>query len=464
MAALLSFNGRIRRFPYALWSWAILISQYLVSFLIFQARGDLTEANRWQFQFSTTLARLYPVPLRSLVDHEWLTADKWASNFGLVLVLICMLFAVWALAALSFRRAADAGVNGWIATFSIAPIIQIPLVLLLSVLPSRAVEERSPIENVSGAFSKGGAAAAQGVVAGIGVTLAAVAASTLLFGSYGYGLFVASPFVIGAMTAYFANRIQDMGEARTTRLVLVAAALGGLALVFTALEGIVCIVLAAPLGLGVAVVGGLLGRSIALRMTRSATHTLSAVALLPIVFAAEWALPATTSFETYQTVEIDASPEAIWRAIVTMDTIDEPLALPFRLGVAHPLRGEVLSEGVGAIRRGEFSTGIAIERVTEWIPNRKLAFVVLNEVPAMRELSPYRHVHAPHVIGYFRTTLTSFELVPGPNGRTNIVERTSHELRLEPVLYWLPMARWVVTQNNARVLAHIRHQAERTSK
>jgi hypothetical protein len=79
-----------------------------------------------------------------------------------------------------------------------------------------------------------------------------------------------------------------------------------------------------------------------------------------------------------------------------------------------------------------------------------------------RELSPYEHVHAPHVVGYFNSRVTSFELVLRPDGGTDIVERTSHELKLEPALYWLPLARWVVRQNNARVLAHIRRQAERS--
>jgi hypothetical protein len=110
------------------------------------------------------------------------------------------------------------------------------------------------------------------------------------------------------------------------------------------------------------------------------------------------------------------------------------------------------------LRRGEFSTGTALERVTEWIPNRKLAFAVLEDVAGMRELSPYAHVHAPHVVGYFRTKEASFELSARPDGAT--VERTSHELRLEPVLYWMPMARYVVHVNNARVLAHIRRRAE----
>ena len=117
-------------------------------------------------------------------------------------------------------------------------------------------------------------------------------------------------------------------------------------------------------------------------------------------------------------------------------------------------------EGVGAGRYGRFSTGTAIERVTEWLPNKKLSFVVETNVPAMRELSPYAHVHAPHLIGYFNTTLTSFEIAELPGGRSELVLRTQHELKLEPNLYWLPMARWVVQLNNARVLAHIRQQGE----
>ena len=79
----------------------------------------------------------------------------------------------------------------------------------------------------------------------------------------------------------------------------------------------------------------------------------------------------------------------------------------------------------------------------------------------MRELSPYAHVHAPHVIGYFRTSSASFELLSHANGSTQVLERTAHELRLEPVLYWLPLARWAVEQNNARVLLNLKRQAER---
>jgi hypothetical protein len=122
----------------------------------------------------------------------------------------------------------------------------------------------------------------------------------------------------------------------------------------------------------------------------------------------------------------------------------------------------VFGEGVGALRYGDFSTGTAVERVTEWQENRKLTFTVLKDIPGLRELSPYRHVHAPHVHGYFTTRETSFELVPRADGVTEIVERTSHQLKLDPALYWLPFARYMVDTNNARVLRHIKQQAERS--
>ena len=251
-------------------------------------------------------------------------------------------------------------------------------------------------------------------------------------------------------------------SARQRSSVTIAIALGSLALVFIALEGLVCIVMAAPLGLGLAVLGGMLGRYIALRAKNPARQTMSCVALLPLAFAAEYALPSVTRFDTVQTIEVRAPPEAVWRSILSSDPVEGPLALPFRLGVAYPIRSEIVGEGVGAIRRGEFSTGTAIERITAWEPNRKFAFVVVEDIPAMREMSPYEHVHAPHAVGYFRTIATSFELVVRADGRTDVIERTSHELRLDPVLYWLPMARWIVHENNARVLAHIRRHAEQS--
>src|SRR5262245_40232033 len=100
-------------------------------------------------------------------------------------------------------------------------------------------------------------AAVAGVFAGAVLTVAAVFVGTLIFGTYGYGLFVLTPFVIGVITAYLANRKEDIGNSQTAMAVLIATGLGCLVLVLIALEGAVCIVMAAPLGLGLAWLGGL---------------------------------------------------------------------------------------------------------------------------------------------------------------------------------------------------------------
>lgn len=172
------------------------------------------------------------------------------------------------------------------------------------------------------------------------------------------------------------------------------------------------------------------------------------------------AFPPLTRFSTIETVDISAPPHDVWVSLIHMGRIASSPALPFRLGVAYPVRGDIEGSGVGAIRRGTFSTGIAVERVTEWQIDRKLGFTVVSDPPAMRELSPYRHANAPHIKGYFRTTYTSFEIVPLGDGRSRVVEHTDHELKLDPVLYWMPLARWIIHENNMRVLAHVKQQAE----
>jgi hypothetical protein len=440
---LFSFKGELRPLPYALGALAVFLSQYAVVVGTAKLLGASLLLD----------GSFFIVPLRSIVVLSR------GSNVVLILALAYWLIVLWMLAALAFRRAANAGIAEWLASLVIAPVLQIPVILVLCAWPPRA--EISATADQAASRRSDWVAAAQGVLAGIALTLASVALGALVFGVYGFGMFVVSPLVIGATTAYIANRRADIGPARTALLVTVATALGGVGLVVAALEGAVCIVMAAPLGLLVAVLGGVVGRQLALQSRRPGHQTLSSVAVIPLVFAVEHIFPPLAAFDARETILVDAPPALVWNAIVHMDAIDEPLALPFRLGVAYPLGGEIVGEGVGAIRYGAFSTGTARERVTEWLPDRQIAFAVQDDVPAMRELSPYDHVHAPHVIGYFTTKTMSFELVPHGNARTEIVEMTSHVLRLDPVLYWLPFARYIVHANNARVLEHVRAQAER---
>jgi uncharacterized membrane protein YhaH (DUF805 family) len=442
LATAFAFSGRLPRLRYAAAALGVFASQYVMVALAYRLDGQTPAFD----------PGLYLLPLRALALLPG------APDWVLVGALVYFVLSTWVLAALTFRRAIDAAINPWLAAFVIAPIVQVPVILALCVLPSRAARDGpSDGQRVP---APAWAAASLGALSSMALAPIAVAVGALGFRSYGVGLFVVAPFLIGAVAAYIANRKGDLGGWSTARIVSLATVLGGVALMAASLEGAVCIVMAAPLGLGVALIGGALGRSIALRNEQTPTRTLSIFAVLPAIFAVEDLFPLSMQFDTAETIAIAAPPPAVWHAIVHMAPIDAPPDLPFRLGFAYPLGGEITGEGVGAVRLGRFSTGIARERISEWNPDRKLALDVLDDIPALHELSPYPEVHAPHAVGYFRTTRMSFELVREPDGTTTLIERTSHALRLEPVLYWLPMARWAIHQNNTRVLAHIRDQAE----
>lgn len=439
-----NFTERLSRLPYALWSLSVLVGQYLAmnSSYSFDNRPPIFESGK---------------SIMILFD------DLLASNTVMVVVgltLVLFLAVAWALVALAFRRAIDCNASGWIAPLAMVPIVQIPVILYLCVAPSRAVSDR-PRVTVGGSI-KVWRFAAQGALVGVGLTVGAVAIAALVFGTYSYGMFVVSPLVAGMTAAYLANRKTDIGKTRTFLTSLAALAIGSVALILAALEGIICIVMAAPLAVGFAFVGSLAGRSLAMLARPSTGQNLSAIALLPLVFAWDAAVQPTSEFASYQTAKINAPAGIVWQSIVDMGTIEETPALPFLLGVAYPVSGQIFGKGVGAKRHGVFSTGTAVERITEWVPEKKLAYVVVEDVPALIELSPYEHVYAPHAVGYFRTLLTSFELHAKTGETTEIILQTSHELKIDPAFYWLPITKWVVLKNNARVLAHIKRRAERS--
>jgi len=184
------------------------------------------------------------------------------------------------------------------------------------------------------------------------------------------------------------------------------------------------------------------------------------VAVLPFLFVLEASMPPAVTITTSEHIDIAASPAQVWRSITGEEEIALPPGLPGVAGFAYPIRGQLLGESVGARRLGVFSTGIAQERVTEWQPGRRLGFTVLSQPPAMEEMSPYRHVHAPHLTGYVVTGDTRYVLTPLASGRTRLRLEATTVLRLDPIPYWEPIARWAFRTNVRRVLSSAKLQAE----
>lgn len=301
-----------------------------------------------------------------------------------------------------------------------------------------------------------------GILAGVAIILLAVLISALVFRAYGWGLFVLTPFVVGFTTGYLVNRRELRTMKTTNGLVLLAAALGCFGLMMFALEGLICLILASPLAALLAIAGGALGRRAA-RLGKEPTGPLYCVVLLPLMFAADASFPPEALMLTNESVVINAPAPRVWRAITSDDPIQEPPTLAGRLGLAYPERGHLAGSGVGAARTSYFSTGMALEKVTDWQEGRVLGFVVLHQPPAMTEMSPYRHVNAPHVSGYFETGETRFEIEPLRGGRSRLTIVAAHRLHIDPVSYWEPIARWAAKSNTRRVLDDLKAKAEFSS-
>ena len=438
MARFPSLAGRTDPLSYVLAAPLLLLVQPLCVMLIYHLAGWTLAAD----------AGFWILPLRRLATMPMLSATQAAAAFAVSLASIGVL------AILSFRRARWSGVGYLIAMLTLVPGVQIAAAAILAMLPRLAEEEENDPEP---GFKI--AHIIQGVLAGVTIIVLAVLVSALTFGAYGWGLFVMTPFLVGITTGYLANRRHLLDAGQTAAIVLAAAALGTVALVMFALEGLICILLASPLGAVVALLGGAIGRAIA-RAGQSGGKPLMSLALLPGLFAIEGAMPPSIPIETHATIDIDARPPAVWAALTSNAPIAGSPGLIGAAGLAYPVRGRLLGAGVGAIRLGDFSTGTAREQVTEWVPDHRLAFTVLHQPPAMEEMSPYRHVHAPHVNGYFTTGETRFSLVAISGGRTRLFVDATHILRIDPALYWEPLARLAIRLNVSRVMEDIRFKAE----
>jgi hypothetical protein len=435
---LLPLQGPIGIVRYAVLAPALLFSQHLIVALLFRLADQPLRADM----------AFWLLPLRRLIELP--VMSPWTSALTFTFSLII----AWALTVLSYRRAGQSTFGFVLAALSIIPGFQLVAVLVLAILPVKAIDASPPPAGANLAHIL------QGVLTGMAIIVLAVLLSAVTFGSYGWGLFVATPFLVGLTTAYIANRDVALPSGKTLPVVLAAAALGVLALLMFALEGFMCIVLVVPLGAVMAGLGGLLGRKLA-DVGHHRGRPLLSVAILPFVFVAEAALPPSVTITTQQSIEISAPTARVWQALIS----DEPIAgapgLVALADFAYPIRSRIVGQGLGATRLGEFSTGVARERITAWESGKTLAFAVVTQPAMMEEMSPYRRVHAPHLHGYFETDATRFEIEALSAGKSKLVVYATHQLRIDPVLYWEPLARWAIGMNVTRVLSSIKGTAER---
>lgn len=396
----------------------------------------------------------YLVPSIALREPKLKAWPAWL----VVAMIVWTLPFLWIGVSMTLRRAFDAGRSPWIAMLFFVPIINYLVMVALAVLPTRPGAWRADEAEVTPASLQTVGAA---LLVSMPVGIALVAFCTVVLQAYGGTLFLGVPFLVGAIGAFVLNRAHPSPLGTTLHVAAWTVVAGGLGLLLFALEGALCVTLALPIALPIALAGAVVGRSIALCAPASGLPAIVAVLAVPGLAAVETTAPPSALREVVSSVEIAAAPAEVWRHVATFPEIAEPPAWFFRLGVAYPVRAVVEGDGVGAVRRCEFSTGAFVEPITAWDAPRRLSFDVTAQPAALHELSPYRALRPPHLDTAFRARRGEFRLVALPDGRTRLEGSTWYELDLAPVAYWGMWADGLVGAIHDRVLAHVKRNAER---
>jgi uncharacterized membrane protein YhaH (DUF805 family) len=464
-ALLWSFHRTIDRVPYLL--TGVLL--FLVKFAIDWAIATHGFGHSW----SALNYLLWPDD-RVLRVFELNDPERW---FSLTMLLVSLPF-IWTGILLSLHRLRATGLPLVLILLFFVPLVNLLLFLVLVLLPTqevltveavpRPVRRRlEPWQRVHWNYVRDSYWRSGLLSLAISVPLAVlgVVVGAQVLQSYGFSLFVGAPFALGMISVllFGFSRPQPLGMSLV--VALAAAALAGLIIVVVALEGIICLLMAAPIAFLLAFFGGLVGYAIQSRpwlSDQTAILLLALVVTLPALMAAESANEPEPAVRMVQTeVIIDAPPDTVWPHVIAFPPLPEPDDWLFQAGIAYPQRAEIHGVGAGAVRDCVFSTGTFVEPIEVWDAPSLLRFRVTEQPEPMHEWSPYP-IHPPHLDHYLQSHRGQFLLETLPDGRTRLVGTTWYSNRMWPAAYWTLWSDCIIHRIHRRVLTHIRKLAEAT--
>lgn len=403
----------------------------------------------------------------------WLQGASASDELAFVaaMLLVALPF-IWLGVTLTVQRLRDAGQPLWLVVVFFVPVVNVLFFLILCLLethPAGATRQAAPWPETRALDgwiprSKLGSGLAS-ILATVVVGLVFAALSTTVLKTYGAGLFLALPFCLGLFSVLVHSYHEPRSIGTCLAVSLVPVGLLGAVLLVVAIEGLICILMAAPFAAVLAALGGTLGYAIQAGYwsAKGAPAMLSLVLLFaPSVVSVERLVrPEPQMFMVKSAVEVKASPERVWKEVVSFGEIAPPREMIFRAGIAYPVRAKMFGSGVGAVRRCEFSTGAFVEPIYVWDAPRLLRFGVSENPPPMREITPYGKIEPAHLHGYFVSHQGQFLLTELPGGRTRLEGTTWYTDAMWPQGYWHWWSDYIIHRIHMRVLEHIKREVEK---
>jgi len=440
------------RWPYFWWGCALMAIKY-----------NLDRAIAWQCFNRTWYFWNYIKPHGFAAINELPPDDE---RFYFLLLLSSLPFLILGI-FLTLRRLRAAGLPLELCLIFFVPVINLIFFVILCLIPAK---HASPARTGHPGWltwlptSPVGSALASMVLVGLaGAGLACL--STAVLQNYGWGLFVALPFAMGLISVLiYAGPGPEKPSFGSCMLVaILPIVFAGLCLFTIAVEGAICLVMAAPIGLGLALVGGMVGYIIVGNRSGPLHPTAMMLVLMSVPFTMGMEKQADEPpplFAVTTSVVIDAPPERVWPNVVSFPPIPPERDWILHTGVAYPTQARIVGSGVGAIRHCIFNTGEFIEPVEVWDVNHLLRFSVAYQPEPMEEMSPYPHLKTAHLHGYLRSQEGELRLTALPGGKTLLEGTTWYTDRIWPSQYWQMWSDLIIHHIHLRVLNHIKNLSE----
>jgi hypothetical protein len=298
------------------------------------------------------------------------------------------------------------------------------------------------------------------VPAVLGFGLAALCVRSFRF--YGWSLFLGLPIAVCFLSAFCTSLRREVSFGSAYWCSVASLLLLGCLILLFALDGLICLLMAFPLAMGLGLIGVYFGRQMGSSCGGVGTSTLPLllVLLFPGLVAFDRTTAPTPPLRTVTTsIVIHAPIERVWQTVIAFPEITEPLDGIFRFGIAYPIKARIEGSGIGAIRYCVFSTGSFVEPITAWQQPTLLAFDVSSSPPPMKELSLYENIEAPHLHGHMTSHHGQFRLVQ-QDDHVVLEGSTWFTHSLSPQWYWGPISDYMIHRIHERVLKQIKHTAE----
>lgn len=286
-----------------------------------------------------------------------------------------------------------------------------------------------------------------------------------LFGIMSFSFLFLAPAALGFIVVWF-----DRRERRWSRMIFgpwVSALIMTLCTVAFQLEGWICVIMALPVILFMASLGGVVAGFSRPKVATDAGRRLcvAAAALLPFVASPLESLHARSNELRTVACRIDiaATPAQVWKQIRSVPRITEAehtFSWHHRVGFPRPTEAVLEGTGVGSVRYARFEGDLLfVEKVTEWEENRRLSFSIKADTANIPPTTLDEHV----IVGgpYFDVLHGTYWIEPLGPDRVRLHLASDQRLSTGFNAYAAWWTEWVMADLQDYILRIIKARAER---